>query len=96
MTLGELHLGVLMASTGKARAQRLRTLAGAEARFEPLPVDGAVVAKFAELVAESRSRGWRPTVVDTLIAATAVAHDMPVYTQDAGFDRIAGVEVVQV
>lgn len=96
MTLAELHVGVLVADEPSVRAQRLRTLAEVEHTFEPLPVDGAVARSFAAIVATARRGRRRPKVVDALIAATAAAHDMPVYTQDEGFADIPGIEVVLV
>lgn len=93
VTLSELHLGVLLARDARVRAQRLRTLADVERTFDALPVDARVARVFAELVATVRKRGRRPTVVDTLIAATAVAHEVPVFSQDRDFVGIARVEV---
>lgn len=93
MTIAELHLGVLRARDSKTRAQRMRTVAEVEHAFDPLPVDTTVARVFAELVATARSRGKRPGVVDTLIAATAVAHDLPIYSHDRGFAGIARLDV---
>lgn len=96
MTLGELHLGVLVARDPASRAKRLRTLTEVERRFDALPVDDTVARRFAEIAAEARRLGRRPQVVDTLIAATAATHGIPVFTQDADFEAIPGVEVVRV
>jgi predicted nucleic acid-binding protein len=96
VTLAELHLGVLMADDPAIRAQRLRTLTSVEALFEPLPIDAAVAWTFAELVAEARRQGRRPKIMDTWIAATGVALDLPVYTQDEDFLAIPRVQVVRV
>jgi predicted nucleic acid-binding protein len=96
VTTAELHLGVLMADDPDVRARRLRTLASVQALFEPLPITPAVAQTFAELVAEARRQGRRPKVMDTWIAATAVAHDLPVYTQDNDFRTIPRVRVVRV
>ncbi len=96
VTLAELHLGVLMADDPSIRAQRLRTLASVEAIFEPLPIDPEVARGFAELVAEARRQGRRPKIMDTWIAATAVTHGLPVYTQDDDFLAIPRVRVVRV
>jgi predicted nucleic acid-binding protein len=96
VTLAELHLGVLMADDPAIRAQRLRTLASVEALFEPLPIDPAVARTFAELVAEARRQGKRPKIMDTWIAATGVALDLPVYTQDEDFVASPRVKVVRV
>jgi predicted nucleic acid-binding protein len=95
MTLAELHLGVLMAQ-GSVRARRLRTLTMVQNTFEPLPIDPEVARTFAELVAEARRLRKRPKIIDTWIAATAVAHDVPVYTQDEDFAEIPKVRVYRV
>lgn len=96
ITLAELHLGVLLTEDPHVRAQRLRTLSSVEALFEPLPVDAAVARTFAEIVAEARRQGRRPKIMDTWIAATAVTHGLPVYTQDEDFLAIPRVHVIRV
>jgi predicted nucleic acid-binding protein len=96
LTLAELHLGVLMARGSRVRAQRLRTLSAVQDAFEPLPINAEVARTFAELVAEARRLGRNPRIMDTWIAATAVAHGLPVYTQDADFGAIPKVEVRRV
>ena len=96
VTVAELHLGVLMADDPDIRAQRLRTLASVEALFEPLPITPDVARLFAALVAEARRQGRRPKIMDTWIAATAVTHDLPVYTQDDDFLAMPQVRVVRV
>jgi predicted nucleic acid-binding protein len=94
MTLAELHVGVLLAAGPKIRAQRLRTLARVERAFDPLPVDDPVARRFAEIVADARRKRRHPRVVDALIAATAVAHDLPLYSQDRDFALMPGVELL--
>jgi len=96
MTIAELHVGVLLARGQRVRAQRLRTLARVERAFEPLPVDDRVARAFAEIVAEARRYRRQPRVVDALIAATAVAHDLPLYSQDRDFGLMPRVELVLV
>ncbi len=93
ITVAELRIGVLVAEESSIRAQRMRTLSEVEA-LEPLPVDDDVARAFAEIVADCRRRGKRPKILDTLIAATALSRAMPVYTQDADFEDMAGVQVV--
>lgn len=95
ITVAELRIGVLVADDLSIRAQRLRTLSEVEA-LEPLPVDDAVARAFAEIAADSRRRGKRPKILDALIAATARSRAMPVFTQDADFGDMVGVQVVQV
>ena len=95
VTLAELELGVHLATTDDVRAQRLRTLQSVQTTYAALPIDEAVASAFAELVAVAWRAGRRPKVQDTWIAATARAHDVPVYSQDAEFDDLA-VDVVRV
>ena len=96
VTVAELHLGVLLADDSAVRTQRLRTLSVVEAVFEPLQIDAEVARTFAALVAEARRQGRRPKVMDAWIAATAVAHGLPVYTQDEDFLAIPRVLVVRI
>ncbi|MGI8440007.1 MAG: PIN domain-containing protein [Thermoleophilaceae bacterium] len=95
ITVAELRVGVLVASESSVRAQRMRTLTEVET-LAAVPVDDDVAREFAEVVAEARRQGRRPKILDSLIAATARALDVPVYTQDADFDEILGVQVVHV
>lgn len=84
VTIGELRWGALMAPDDQTRSRRLETLGFAE-RLEPVPVDERVAAAWALLRQRLRAAGQRMDVNDCWIAATAIAHGMPVVTQDAGF-----------
>jgi len=92
VTLAELHFGVLVASTPKARAERLRRLTALERRFDPLPVDEAVAASYGELAAAAVTAGRKPRrrSMDLLIAATARVHGATLYTRNAA--DFAGLE----
>lgn len=96
VSLAELELGIHLAGTAEARARRLATLRAVQTTYATLPIDELVASAFARLVADARRAGRRPTVQDSWIAATAAAHEVPVYTQDAGFDDIPGIQVVHV
>ncbi|MBK5227575.1 MAG: PIN domain-containing protein [Actinobacteria bacterium] len=96
VTLAELHIGVLLADEPRVRAQRMRSLSEVERSFDALPVDKDVARNFATIVADARKRGRKPKIMDAWIAATAVTHDLPVYTQDIDFDQLADVRVVRV
>jgi predicted nucleic acid-binding protein len=90
ISLGELELGVLAADDGEVRARRADTLALAR-KSDPIPVSESVMTAWAHLVNDCRRAGLHRTVrlTDALIAATAVAHGLPVVTQDAAFDQMA-------
>lgn len=96
VTLAELHIGVLLADEPRVRAQRMRSLSEVERSFDALPVDKDVARNFATIVADARRQGRKPKIMDAWIAATAVTHDLPVFTQDVDFDRLADVQVVRV
>ena len=101
VTLGELELGVLASTDEETRARRADTLNLARSA-DPIPVTEAVMSAWVRLVdAARRARVHRLIrLTDALIAATAVAHGLPVVTQDDDFDRIAvahaAVQVVRV
>lgn len=90
VTIGELELGVLSAADAERRARRADTLALARTA-DPIPVSEAVMVAWAQLVADCRGAGVHRAVklTDSLIAATAAAHGLPVVTQDSDFDSIA-------
>jgi predicted nucleic acid-binding protein len=85
ITLAELAAGPHATSDSAERAGRQDRLQRAEATFEPLPVDASVARAYgriyAALVASGRkARGRR--AADLLIAATALAADLPLYTRN--------------
>lgn len=95
ITIGELRAGVLVADTVEARDRRLRTLTAA-LELDPIPVDEAVAAEWARLRVLLRDTGQRMPVNDSWIAATAMAHGVPVVTQDDDFPTVEGLSVSRV
>src|SRR5215212_10558981 len=87
VTIAELHLGVLAARDVDTRARRLATLE-ATADIQLLPVDERVAAEWARLRVHVADAGRRLNVNDLWIAATALANDLPVVTQDDDFDPV--------
>jgi predicted nucleic acid-binding protein len=94
ITVAELRLGVLAAGDGSTRAKRLETLSRVE-EFDPLPIDGRVAHAWAALRIALRDAGERMPVNDSWIAATAVAHDLPVASQDSDYDEVPGLRVLK-
>lgn len=96
-TLAELHYGVLVAADASTRRRRTRRLGEVEAAFEALPSDAAVARAFASVAHAVRLAGRQPRarVMDIWIAATALAHGVPVYTQNredfAPFEAVVAV-----
>ncbi|HVF04776.1 MAG TPA: type II toxin-antitoxin system VapC family toxin [Frankiaceae bacterium] len=98
VTLAELQAGVLAAGDSGSRAARLATL-GVVADMALLPIDERVALAWARLRVQLAESGRRVNVNDSWIAATALAYDLPVVTQDADFDvlmDVAGLAVVRV
>lgn len=98
VTLAELSAGPLVARDERERAARQAHLQEAEADFDPLPFDRASARAFGQVAASLRKSGRKPArAYDALIAATALANRLPVYTcNPADFDKIDGLEVVPV
>jgi tRNA(fMet)-specific endonuclease VapC len=96
ITLAELSVGPLLASSEEQRAARLAHLQQAEADFEPLPFDAPAARAFGRVVSELRASGRKPAAraYDALIAATALAHGLPLYT--AHPDDFAGISDLDV
>jgi tRNA(fMet)-specific endonuclease VapC len=99
VTLAELSVGPLIAKDDAERAARQAQLQQAEADFTPLPFDAAAARAFARVAAALRRSGRKPAArtYDAMIAATAVANELPVYTANpADFRDIDDLEVVGV
>ena len=82
ITVAELSVGPHVAKTSKERAARQAHLQQAEADFETIPFDAAAARAFGRVAAALRNAGRKPAAraYDALIAATAIAHDLPLYT----------------
>jgi tRNA(fMet)-specific endonuclease VapC len=99
VTLAELSVGPLVASTEEERAARQAHLQQAEADFDPLPFDAAAARAFGQVAASLQRSGRKSAAraYDAMIAATAVANSLPVYTCNpsdfAGIDNLAVVTV---
>ena len=99
VTLAELSVGPHAAATAAQRTARQAHLQQAEADFEPLAFDAPAARAFGRVAASLRSAGRKPTAraYDALIAATAIAHELPLYTcNPADFAGMDALEVVVV
>lgn len=94
ITIGELRLGVYVAKDSATQAIRLRTLTKA-LTVQPLAVDDAVADAWAELTAILREKGRRMPLNDSWIAATAIAHRLPLATQDRDYEVAAGLQIIK-
>jgi predicted nucleic acid-binding protein len=87
-TLTELAVGVRRAKADKLRKLRKATLERAR-RFIALPYDEAVADRLAELLAAALQTRRRAGAMDAIIAATALTHDLVIWTQDDDFEVLA-------
>lgn len=90
-TLTELLVGVRRAPAGPLRELRETTLDRAR-RFIALPYDAVVAERLADLLAAARNAGRRASAMDAIIAATALAHGLAVWTQGGDFGVLAQLE----
>jgi hypothetical protein len=99
VTLAELSVGPLVASTDQERAARQAHVQQAEADFDPLPFDARAARCFGRVAASRRRSGRKSSAraYDAMIAATALASGLPVYPCNPDdFTGIDGLEVVSV
>jgi len=97
VTLAELTVGPLVASTDEERAIRQAHLQQAEVDFDPIPFDAPAARAFGRVAAALRRAGRKPAAraFDAMIAATAIATGLPLYTTDpGGYAGIDGLDVV--
>lgn len=82
VTLAELSVGPLVTQDEQERAARQAHLQQAEADFDPLPFDAAAARTFGRVAASLRRAGRKTAAraYDAMIAATAMANDLPLYT----------------
>lgn len=92
VTLAELSQGPHLATTARERAIRLEHLQVVEGMFRsPLPFDAVAARRYGSLVAAvvDAGRAVRPRRIDLMIAATAAAHNLPLFTRNS--DDFAGL-----
>lgn len=100
LTLAELATGPLAATDPVERARRQEQLQRIESTFEPLPFDAPSARAYGRVYASVTSAGRKPRggrAVDLLIAATALAAGLPLFTCNPDdFAHVDGLEVVSV
>jgi tRNA(fMet)-specific endonuclease VapC len=96
VTLAELSVGPLATDDEQERAARQAHLQQAETDFDPLPFDAAAARTFGRVAASLRRAGRKTSArtYDAMIAATALANDLPVYTCNP--DDFSGIDDLNV
>ena len=82
ITLAELSFGPLVALDDSERATRQSHLQQAESDFDPLPFDAEAARAFGRVASSLRQAGRKSSArsYDAMIAAVAIANDLPLYT----------------
>lgn len=93
ITIAELRLGVLVAATPVEASARLDRLLELERLYDPIPVDLDIAGSYATIVAAERARGRKPRPMDALIAATAMAKGLTLFTRDRELAALTGLNV---
>src|ERR1019366_4646238 len=90
ITLAELAAGPHLATSSSEGARRQARLKRVEATFEPLLFDAIAARSYGEIVPAVAETGWshRRRIADLLIAATAHANGLALYTRNT--DAFAG------
>ena len=101
LTLAELSAGPLTAEHPTERATRQDALQRTESTLHPIPFDVEAARAYGQISAAVTAMGRKPRgarTVDLLIAATAMANGLPLYTRNPGdFAGLDGlVDVVSV
>lgn len=94
IVLGEVRFGILLLAKGKRRTRLEQWFSAGVQRLHCVPWEAETGLRWAELVATLRRTGRSMPVKDSLIAATALTHDLIVATRnDQDFEK-AGVTVI--
>jgi len=95
VTLAELAAGPHAAEDPTERARRQARLQCTEATFDAIPFDAAAARAYGRLWAEVASAGRKARgkrALDLLIAATALAAELPLYTRSpSDFDGLGAL-----
>jgi predicted nucleic acid-binding protein len=100
VTLAELAAGPHATHDADERARRQDRLQWAAATWDPLPFDSEAARIYGRVFAATKAaeRSVRPRVADLLIASTAVANALPLYTRNpsdfVGLEEILDVIAV--
>jgi predicted nucleic acid-binding protein len=94
LILAELQIGILSLPPGRKRSQLEKWFEEVVEVIECLPWDAAVGRRWALLVVELRQSGQTLPLLDGMIAATALQHDLIVATRNTLDFTRTGVKVV--
>jgi len=94
ITLAELAAGPHATEDKDERARRQDRLQWASTTWDPLPFDGEAARLYGRMFAAARAAGQstRSRLADLLIASTAAANGLPLYTRNpSDFDALKAI-----
>jgi predicted nucleic acid-binding protein len=91
--LGELCIGVLALAPGRKRNQLEQWFGALVQTIECLPWDATISRRWAKLVVDLKQKGKTMPLLDGMIAATALQHDLTIATRNTRDFRKAGLKV---
>ena len=101
LTLPELAAGPHATEDAQERASRQERLQRAEATFVPIPFDANAARAYGRIFAAVMAKGRKARgrrAIDLLLAATALAEGLPLYTRNPddfkGLDRLVDIRSV--
>lgn len=92
--LGEIRFGILLLPQSRRRARLERWFDAGVRGIQCLPWEADTGLRWAELLAGLRRAGRAMPIKDSLIAATALAHNLAVVTHNSADFAFAGVQMI--
>jgi len=92
--VGEVRFGILLLPRGKRRARLEHWFESGVQRLTCIPWEAATGLRWAKLLSDLRASGQAMPIKDSLIAATALQHDLTVVTHDRADFAKAGVDIL--
>lgn len=91
--LGELCIGILALAPGRKRRQLEQWFDALMQAIECLPWDATISRRWAKLVVDLKQKGETMPLLDGMIAATALQHDLTIATRNTRDFKKAGLKV---
>ena len=94
ITLGEVRFGILLLPRGRRRNRLERWFEEGVRRLQCIPWEASTGLRWGELLAMLRASGRAMPIKDSLIAATALSHDLKIATLNRRDFEAAGVTLI--
>jgi predicted nucleic acid-binding protein len=94
LILGELYIGILALPRGRKRTKLEQWFEALVRTIDCLPWDATIARRWALLVVDLKRRGEPLPLLDGMIAATALYHDLTIATRNTRDFKRAGVRVL--